>query len=232
MELSTRLKTIADLVNPQSRVADIGTDHGYIPVYLVKEKGISKVLAMDINKHPLSKCQSNIDAYQVQDKIKTRLSNGLTHLEKDEVDTVIIAGMGGKLICNILEKRRDIVDSLEQLILSPHSDIPFVRHYLVSLNRQFIEIIIKEDTHLYHIFNCSMKPYIKAENETLERIYLQYGKEPVLLKNPVYLEYLEEYIEKQKKLLIELTKKEVLNRMEEVTLDIKDLKQVITWIKS
>lgn len=231
MELSKRLKAIADKVKPHSKVADIGTDHGYIPIYLVKNRQVDKVIAMDINKDPLKKCQSNVEAYGVSDRIETRLSDGVKNLNKNEVDTMIIAGMGGKLICNIIEAGKEVVESIETLIISPHTDIKFVRSYIVSLNRTFVEEVIKDEDHLYHIFTCSNEEYKKNSNEQIEALHLQFGKEPIVSKNPVYLEYLESYLVKQELLLNELKKKNVQSRVDEIEKVVDSLRQVIKWMK-
>ena len=98
MELSIRLKTVAEAVTKGNRVADVGTDHGYVPIYLVKNNLSPAGIAMDVNKGPLEKAQEHIREEKLGGKIATRLGNGLAPLEPGETDTVIIAGMGGDLI--------------------------------------------------------------------------------------------------------------------------------------
>ena len=105
MELSIRLKTVAEAVTKGNRVADVGTDHGYVPIYLVKNNLSPAGIAMDVNKGPLEKAQEHIREEKIGGKIATRLGNGLAPLEPGETDTVIIAGMGGDLICKILKAR-------------------------------------------------------------------------------------------------------------------------------
>ena len=101
---SKRLLEIASLVEENSIVADIGTDHGYIPVYLMEEARAKRVIGSDISKGSLNKIVNYVRMKKLEDKIDTRLGNGLEVLRPFEVDTVIIAGMGGMLIRDILEK--------------------------------------------------------------------------------------------------------------------------------
>lgn len=130
MELSLRLQRIADFVPEGTSVADIGTDHAHLPIWLIEQKKIKKAYAMDIGEGPLSRATEAIHKHQMDDVIETRLSDGLEKLEAGEADTVVIAGMGGPLICNILERRRDLWDSISQFILSPQSELQMVRKFL------------------------------------------------------------------------------------------------------
>ena len=102
MELSKRLEMVAGLVT-QERIADIGTDHGYVPIYLYKQGRIKKAYACDVRKGPLEKCKKNIALYGAEDVIETRLGSGLTPLRPGEAETAIMAGMGGMLIVHILQ---------------------------------------------------------------------------------------------------------------------------------
>ena len=90
--LSKRLKAVASLVKKGSSVADVGTDHGYIPVYLIENDIVSSAIAMDINEKPLASCQALVKSKGLENKIQTRLSNGLENLKRGECDTVIIPG--------------------------------------------------------------------------------------------------------------------------------------------
>ena len=100
--LDERLKTVAALVRPGSRVADIGTDHGYLPVYLVKEGICPRAIAADLRSGPLESARRHVTAAGLSDRIDLRLGDGLTPIEPQEVDDMIIAGMGGETIAGIL----------------------------------------------------------------------------------------------------------------------------------
>ena len=95
MELSKRLTAVAGLVTEGASVADIGTDHGYIPIHLIEQNLSPKVIAMDINKGPLERARIHIAGYGMSDRIETRLSDGLAAVKPKEVEEIIVAGMGG-----------------------------------------------------------------------------------------------------------------------------------------
>jgi tRNA (adenine22-N1)-methyltransferase len=101
IKLSERLKTVADFVDEGARVADVGTDHGFIPVFLIQEGITNKVIASDINEGPLDSAVRTAEEYSVSD-IDFRLCDGLNGIKQDEADTVIIAGMGGETIISII----------------------------------------------------------------------------------------------------------------------------------
>ena len=104
MELSKRLRAVADLVTAGYQVADIGTDHAYIPIFLTETGKTDYAVAMDVNKGPLRKAQENICAYKMEEQIETRLSDGFSALKVQEVQSAVIAGMGGNLVIRILEE--------------------------------------------------------------------------------------------------------------------------------
>ena len=103
MQLSKRLEAIVKLAGTCHCVADVGTDHGYIPIYMTEHHLTEKAIAMDVNKGPLERAQRNIRAYRMEQQITTRLSDGVAKLKAMEADCVIIAGMGGLLTIRILE---------------------------------------------------------------------------------------------------------------------------------
>ena len=121
-----RLSLCAEMVRRGSRLADIGTDHGYLPIALCQDGIIPSALACDINPLPLQSAQDNIEKYGLSDRIQTRLSDGLKEVRPGEVDDVVIAGMGGELIRDILTAALWIKDSEKHLVLQPmthHEDV-------------------------------------------------------------------------------------------------------------
>ena len=104
IKLSNRLKACADLVRKGTRLADIGCDHGYVPVYLVENGIIKSAVASDINEKPLASCRALVSDYGMQDRISCILSDGLDGIEGNDIDCILIAGMGGELIASILGK--------------------------------------------------------------------------------------------------------------------------------
>ncbi len=125
-----RLKEIVDLVEKNSIVADIGTDHGLIPIFLSENKICKKIIASDISEKSLYKLVSRLDDAYWIDNIETRVSNGLNSYKLFEVDTIIISGMGGLLIKQILEDNLDIAKSANNLILQGNNGLSELRHFL------------------------------------------------------------------------------------------------------
>lgn len=190
MELSGRLKQIADLVTKGAFVADIGTDHAFVPVYLVQQGICNKALAMDINKGPLERAKIHISGYQLEDRIETRLSDGMEALKKDEVDLVIIAGMGGPLMIKILTDYPEKTASISEFILQPQSEIPKFRQFLIE--HDFIienEEIIFEDGKYYPMMKVKhgvQKPYNQIE--------YKYGKHLLEKKSTVLRDSIEKEV--------------------------------------
>lgn len=101
-KISNRLKKCADMVSGNSKIADIGTDHAYIPIYLLLQKKISHAIACDIGEGPLKNAEKNIKNYGLENDIEARLSDGFSNIKENEADEILIAGMGGNMISNIL----------------------------------------------------------------------------------------------------------------------------------
>ena len=186
MELSKRLHAVAGLVTEGASVADIGTDHGYIPIYLVENGVAGKAIAMDINEGPLERAREHIAEHGLAHRIETRLSDGLEALKTGEADTVIAAGMGGGLVIHILEACPEITADVKDFILQPQSEIARVRRFLNE--NGFISIgedMIEEDGKYY--------PMMKMAHGTEERyseIELLYGRRLLREKHPVLHRYL------------------------------------------
>ena len=138
------------MVTPGKRLADVGTDHGYIPIYLTERGIIPSAVAMDINKGPLMRAEEHIREYDLTDKIETRLSDGLKNLKSEEADSMIAAGMGGGLVIRILSDSAQTAEALDELILQPQSEIQKVREYLCGHGYRIIrEDMIFEDGKYY-----------------------------------------------------------------------------------
>ena len=130
MQLSRRMQRLASLVTEGNRLADVGTDHGYVPIALVRERKIPSAVAMDVNKGPLARAEEHIREAGLSTYIRLRRSDGLQELQAGEADTILIAGMGGMLMVRILEEGGHCLDMAEELILQPQSDIYMVRRWL------------------------------------------------------------------------------------------------------
>lgn len=118
------------LVSSHTAVADIGCDHGYLAIELLRSGKAERVIAMDVNEGPLARAKENRDTYGFSDTMETRLSNGMEALRPGEVQAVICAGMGGKTICGIIGRSHLLAQELDELVLQPQSELHIVRRYL------------------------------------------------------------------------------------------------------
>ncbi len=125
-----RLQSALPYLSPHARIADVGTDHAYLPIYLVKHGLVSSALACDINRGPLESARANIAAAGLSDRIETRLTDGLHGVEASAPDHILIFGMGGELIIRILSEAPWIRDAGITLILQPMSRTHLLRAYL------------------------------------------------------------------------------------------------------
>ncbi|PPK80259.1 tRNA (adenine22-N1)-methyltransferase [Lacrimispora xylanisolvens] len=223
MKLSKRLGMIASFVPGGSRVADIGTDHGYIPIHLVQEGIAKSAIAMDVRKGPLLRAQTHIKEAGLTDLVEVRLSDGLLKLEKNQADCVVIAGMGGELIIHILEEGRHLWDSISYWVLSPHSELYKVRKFLAehefSIRR---ETMIKEDGKYYSVMGVTRDSMVSEDRDP--ELGYRYGKDLLDSKNPV----LKEFLQKEQIQIGEILKglqssgtKNAEGRIEELKLELK-----------
>jgi tRNA (adenine22-N1)-methyltransferase len=133
MQLTGRLFMNISIAEPCNVLADVGCDHAYISIFAIENEIAKKAIAMDLRKGPLSKAKANIEERGLQSKIDTRLGNGLEALKPDEADAILISGMGGITICQILDEGLDKLGSVKQLILQPQSDLELVRRKIEEL---------------------------------------------------------------------------------------------------
>ena len=194
MKLSPRLQTIANNVPRSNKCCDIGTDHGYVPIYLIKKNIVNMAIATDINGGPLKTAKKQIEWAGLEEKIQIRQGNGLEPIKPYEVDTTIIAGMGGLLIKDILDSSKKIAKSINSFVLQPMIAQAELRKYLIE--NQFM--IIDEDL-------------AQEKNRIYEIIIAKHGKQKV--ENDIYYDIGKPLIEKKHPLLpflIKLKKNELV----------------------
>lgn len=230
MQLSKRLERVASFVTEGNILADIGTDHGYIPIYLVKNGIIPSAYAMDINKGPLERADEHIAEEGLGDKIETRLSNGLDKLNEYEADTVLIAGMGGGLIIDILERGKEVLKAVKELVLSPHSEWKDVRIYLNSNGYEIIreEMLIDEDK--FYVIMKAVKGNVSKKND----VQLKYGTILLESKDKVLEEYLNKEAAKYHQILENLKDNSTAKaneRVNEIKRELADVEEALLMIK-
>ncbi len=202
--LSERLQALADMVTRGNRAVDVGCDHGFLSVYLI-QRGISpRVLAMDVRRGPLSRAQEHVAAYGLGDYIETRLSDGLEAYCAGEADSLVCAGMGGRLMQKILSDHEDKSRSFKELILQPQSELYEFRKFLRESGYEILgENILFEAGKYYFLMkaswggcegeepqgavgNLSREPVSKQ----LQSLYDRYGKLLLTKRHPVLRAYL------------------------------------------
>ncbi|MGL5615414.1 MAG: tRNA (adenine(22)-N(1))-methyltransferase [Sarcina sp.] len=201
MELSRRLKVIASYVDSCESVADIGTDHGYIPIDLVKRGICKKAVASDINKGPMEKAKINVTFEGLKDSIDVYLGPGLKPLKVGEVNGIIIAGMGGNLTRDILLQDMEKVKKYEFMVLQPAQNPEVLREFLYNNNYEIIdEDLIKEEDKYYELFKVKYSRGNKFNKGDLKEI--DYEISPILRgkNHPLIKEYITVKKEKAEKI--------------------------------
>lgn len=202
--LSKRLQMLGNMVTADSRVADVGCDHGFLSIWLVQAGVSSRVLAMDVRKGPLEAAKKHIEDCGLGDYIETRLSDGLQNFEAGEADTLICAGMGGRLMERILTGSMEKARSLRELILQPQSELLEFRAFL---RREGFEVIQENAVCEEGKYYFSMKVCPRAVEEACakkekqgpqtaeaasreRRVCDRFGEQLIQQKNPALLKYL------------------------------------------
>ncbi len=202
--LSARLACVASLVPAGARVADIGSDHAYLPAALVLDGKIDFAIAGEVVKGPYENAVREIKDHQLEGRVIPRLADGLAAIEPaDKVDIITIAGMGGSLIASILEKDKNKLTGIKRLVLQPNVGESQLREWLMNNYYQIMnEKIIEEDNHIYEIIVAepSVVPFRYSKYE------LDFG--PFLLENkgPVFRKKWQEYLQREAHVIDQMQK--------------------------
>lgn len=200
VRLSGRLQALADRVKPGNIVADVGCDHGFLSIYLVEQNIAPRVIAGDVRPGPLSAARCHVEERGLQSYIELRLSDGLAEFAPGEAQTMICAGMGGKLMQKILTDHPEVTDSFEEFILQPQSELAQFRVFLRNHGFQILdEDILSEEGKFYFLFHVSKHRTLQAmdlaipdpETAVPGKIADQFGYLLLKRRNPVLKSYLE-----------------------------------------
>lgn len=227
MKLTPRLQAIAELIPRGSVVADIGTDHGYLPVYLLQENITNRVVAADVNQAPLEQAKETVAAFNCLQKMDLRLGDGLHVLrEEDGIDTVVIAGLGGRTIASILADGRQRLKGVQQLILQPMNEAGYLRVFLAENGYALVyETLVMEGRRLYEIIQA--KPGIEQEKDLFR---LSLGPRLLEKKPPLLSVLLQEKIRKLRIMYNSLKraqKDDVTGKIREVERELNCLEEVL-----
>ncbi len=230
LQLSKRLLAVAGLAGSARVLADVGTDHGYIPVFLAQSGRIQKAIAMDVNEGPLNRAREHIRQYGLQERIETRRCDGLSALVPGEADTIVIAGMGGALMMRILSQGEAPARAAERLVLQPQSEIYAFRRFLMERGYKITaEEMVREEEKYYAVMAAE---YRKEAVGALEFSEAEQKYGPLLLKDrhPVLLQYLQYQKEQKEKILRSLeanARQDVSGRRNEIMRELAELGEIL-----
>ena len=207
--MSKRIERLVDLFPGATSVADIGCDHGYSSILLAKKGKAEKIIACDIGESPLESAKNNIRKEGLTNKIQCRLGNGLDPLKPFEVEALLLSGMGGPLITEIVEKR---IEEFSLAVFSPQSDFSNFRRFLAENMEVLKEEYLEEGGKIYRLFLAGKKEK-KAETAARSYVEWEYGWIPLQQKDPVLKALLEKEKRQYREILEKRQVEEVRNKL-------------------
>ncbi|MCK8828061.1 class I SAM-dependent methyltransferase [Natroniella acetigena] len=201
MKLSPRLAAIVEMLDLPTKVADIGTDHAYLPIYLAQNTDCPTIIASDAKEKPYQFALQNVKQMGLAKQIDVRLGSGLSVLNGGEVETVITAGMGSQTMQDIIAADYELAQKLDRLILQPMAGATSLRKWLVNNNFEIIDESLVKDEHIYQII------VIEPGNmEFDDQFLLELG--PILIekREPLWEEYTTELLNKWERIREEIIK--------------------------
>lgn len=198
--LIERLMAIARKVPHSRMLLDVGTDHGFLPVFLVEQGIAERAIASDISEPSLNKARAYIAQRGLGDRIETRVGNGLSVVKPGEVDTVLIAGMGGLLIRDILEQGREVALKAQTFVLQPMTAQDLLRKWLIGNHFRIVdEVLAKEGERIYEVIVAK-----HGDQEAPEEIYYEIGRKLIENQDPLLEEFVLKKIAKAREILNKL----------------------------
>ena len=186
-DLSVRLNAAASLVTPGSRVCDVGCDHAYLPIALCLRGIIPAAIGMDLRPGPLAAAREHVEEAGLSERIELRLSDGLSALREEEADSMVITGMGGRLILQILREAPFAPDSVNEWVLGPQSDEDLLRRGLAAFGLRIAEeIMVEEEGHFYVLIRA-----VPGKVEDLTDVQAMFGPRLIEKMDPVFARFME-----------------------------------------
>ncbi|HOP73423.1 MAG TPA: class I SAM-dependent methyltransferase [Thermoclostridium caenicola] len=206
MELKGRLRLIYDMIPPCDTLCDIGTDHALVPAFALLNKRCRCAIATDIREGPLERARRTLDAYNLQDAMELRLGNGLEPISEDETDVIVLAGMGGVLITELLEARIEQVKKAKRIILQPMYAQEVVRPFLWQHGFAVVdEALIQEGSKLYQVLAVCHDAKASARARK-DPVYATVGEGLIRKRDPLLKAWLCDRMRRQRKIVDGLKK--------------------------
>ena len=198
VNLDIRLKAVYDLTEKCDTFLDVGSDHGYLPLHLIKNNIINKAVVSDINEGPLFNAKENFELYKMRDKATFILTGGLRDIDTRDIDAVSICGMGGELIISILEEDKTKAKGFDYLIFQPMNSVNLVRKYLYENGYTIVkEDLVKDRHHFYNI----LKVIPKKDNREFDEIFFDLGYDLFKEGNENFIDFINYKIRVNKKII-------------------------------
>ncbi|WP_042223435.1 tRNA (adenine(22)-N(1))-methyltransferase [Oceanobacillus manasiensis] len=233
VNLSERLKQVASFLPTGALFADIGSDHAYLPCYVCLQDQTSQAIAGEVNEGPYESALRTVQQFKMDDRIDVRLGNGLAVLDQQEVNQLVIAGMGGSLIRNILEEGKDKLDAVNHIIAQPNIDARSVRKWFIE-NGYVLENegILEENGHIYEILSAKRDIRKSPYQEEIKERQLLFGPYLMREKNTAFFnKWLHEY-EKLQRVLVQMEEAKVKDQAKvlQFNLELKWMEEIINEI--
>lgn len=230
LKLTPRLKIIADSIQDYESVADIGSDHAYLPIYLVKSGRVKSAIVTDVNSGPVEISKKRIKIHGVEAKVRVRQGYGLEVIKPGETEVIVIAGMGGILIKDILDRNVEVAQSAKLLILQPMRDSDKIRQWLFEQSFEIIdEELVKDQDKIYEVIWT--RP-VREKRDTKGQMLV--GDKIIEKKHPLAAEYINKKISELEKVMAGLEgmeTKKCRERTEECTTLLSFYREVLGWVQ-
>ena len=221
MKISDRLKAISEFIDEEDKLIDVGCDHALTDIYLCNEFPNLKVIASDIHEGALKNAFNNIEKYKMDKRIDLRLGDGLSIVNADEIDTILISGMGYHTIKDILSNETKMTN-INKIVIQSNTDIVKTRKFIIKLGYKITrEKLVKDNDIIYTIIEFKKG----AEKYSYEEIY--FGPRILENKDDLFFEYYSKKLLKYENLLLQLPKYEIKSKMHHKRL-IKIIREALT----
>lgn len=202
LKINNRLQKIGNFIYPEDKVIDIGCDHGLLGIYLVLNRNVSQMVSSDINEMPLNKAKKNIEKYHLEDRIETKLGNGIECVSNN-LDTMVISGMGGLTINEILKDIKKC-PNIKKIIVSPNNEFVKTRKSISKLGFSLDEEVIVFENSKYYLISC----YLKKKRKLIDYYFGKLDFKDIKVRN-----YYQSIIEKNIDILSNLNRKHFLKKI-------------------